>query len=196
MPCKRYILHNADHLKENKFFKENVLAHCAVDDVEVAYAGRQRCTDWRVHKKSFALTHSRFQDIRPYLLDLAWNGIPFIHNCKTLKALGCSLDRYYYTDNSITEATEAMGRLNSDFVSKSGYFTFENVSALRKTILGTFGIVEEKAMKWYGGIMYVMNKPAASLTEEKKLDTIMPLRHALHRKWGNHFAQDRCCLHW
>ncbi len=179
MPCKRYILHNADHLKENKFFKENVLAHCAVEDVTVDYAGRQRCTDWRVHKKSFVLAHSRFQGVRPYLLDLAWNGIPFVHNCKSLADMGCGLDRYYYKDNSITEATEALRRLNDDFVAKNGCFTFDNVSAVRKAILTSFGIIEEKAVKWVGGLMYIMNKPAAPLQENTSLSSTVPLKFTL-----------------
>ena len=189
LPCKKYIIHNADHLKGNDFFNKNILDHCKVDDVEVAYAGRQRCTDWRIHKKSFVVSHERFVDIRPYLLDLAWNGIPFIHNSPSLAALGYGLERCYYQDNSIVDGTRALADLNADFKVKAGIFNPDNIVQIRKAILGKYGINEERAVKWVAGIMYVMEKPAMELVEEAVIADVIPVNFTLPEYMGKDYGK-------
>ncbi len=167
-PCKKYYLHNAEHLKENEFFTKNVFAHCQADGLEIAYAGRQRCTDWRVHKKSFVVTHGRFLQMRYYYLDLAWNGIPFIHNNPTIKAIGHGLERLYYEENSITGGAQALKNMNEDFKNKEGIFNPENIVAIRKHILENYGINEHRARIYYGLLHHAHNMKAAVIEEEKK----------------------------
>ena len=135
IPISEYAIHNADHIKENKFFKENVHEHCQVEGLKNSFLGRQRCTDWRTHPKSFALCHLRFNVIKPALLDLAWNGIPVIHNSIWLKSLGNGLERFYYEDNSIVGAATAIKNMNDDFQSNSGFFSEGNLLRIRTALL-------------------------------------------------------------
>lgn len=132
---KKYGIHNADSIKDNEFFRKNVYDHCQVADLEPIFLGRQRCADWRIHPKSFVVAHQRFMIVKPYLLDLAWNGIPVIHNSPYLRDLGHGLERFYYADNSINGAAEAIKNMNADYDARSGFFSKENSTSLKKKIL-------------------------------------------------------------
>ena len=46
IPISQVIVHNTELLKDNLFFKENVLAHCKLPDVPFQFFGRQRIIDW------------------------------------------------------------------------------------------------------------------------------------------------------
>jgi GR25 family glycosyltransferase involved in LPS biosynthesis len=122
VPLKKYYVHNANTIKEQKFFEDNILNHCKCEDLEAEFIGRQRITDWRVQPKSFVLSHNRFTPLKTMLLDCVWNGIPLVHNSPWLRKFGNGLERYYYSDNSVKEAKKAIETMADDFEKKVGIF--------------------------------------------------------------------------
>jgi len=80
LPLETWRVHNGENVARSKFFRENVVKHCVHPDLSGQCIGRQRCVEWITQENSVALAHIRFNRIRPVLLDLAWVGIPVIHN--------------------------------------------------------------------------------------------------------------------
>ena len=128
-------IHNADHVYKSKFFQDNVWSHARVDDLSGEFVGRQRVVDWVFEPMSCVITHQRFTPFRPMLFDLAWVGIPFIHNSEFIRDFGNGLERFYYKDNRLSEGVEALEKVNEDFIAKTNYFKLENINAIRKNIL-------------------------------------------------------------
>ncbi len=137
-------VHNSQLLEQQAFFKENVLAHCNRPGLQYHFQGRQRITDWRAHKHGFVLSHIRFLPLKPALLDCIWNGIPLIHNSPWVRTFGHGLERYYYSDNSITEATKAYERMRADFESKTGMFAPDALVSIRAALVAYLNPLSRK----------------------------------------------------
>ena len=86
-PFSKYKIHNSDQIKNSDFFKDNVLRHCSTEDLSGEFVGRQRLVDFVFEPKSCILSHVRFIPFKPMLLELAWCGIPFIHNSEVLNTI-------------------------------------------------------------------------------------------------------------
>ncbi len=147
VPLKQYFVHNAQNIEAQQFFKENVLAHCRRDGLEPTFVGRQRTPDWRVQPKSFVLSHVRFVNQKNFGIDVVWNGIPLVHNSPLLKSIGFGLERLYYTDNSILEATEALKHMDEDFKNKSGIFAPGALEKIREALSQRFD-AKKSAETW------------------------------------------------
>ena len=128
-------VHSADHIKENEFFKKNVLEHCETEGLTYQFVGRQRCADWTVHSKGWILSHLRFLPIRSYLLDAVWSGVPVVHNSIWLRDIHPWLAELYYPDNSLTLGTAAMQKMVANFEAKTGYFSQDSHVVLRNKII-------------------------------------------------------------
>ena len=135
LTAKTLNIHNADHIYRSKFFQDNVWRHARVDDLSGVFVGRQRVVDWVFEPMSCVITHQRFNPFRPMLFDLAWVGIPFIHNSIFFRDLSNGLQRFYYKDNRLSEGVEALERMNEDFTTKTEYFRLENINSIRKLLL-------------------------------------------------------------
>ena len=144
VPLKTYSIHNASKLQEEKFFKENVVAHCTRSNLNIEFLGRQRCGDFRMQPNSFVLSHIRFIDRKPYLLDCIWNGIPVVHNSTFLKSLGHGLERLYYEDNSVLGAVKAIETMHNDYTEKVGFFSEGCLGTLRQTLLTSFNPIPNR----------------------------------------------------
>lgn len=123
LPIEGWALHNGEQIANSKFFKENVLKHCSDLDLSGQCVGRQRCVDWVRDKNVISIVNMRFTRLRPILLDLAWAGIPVIHNSPAFRELGDGADRFYYTDNSIEEGATAFENFMADLKNESGWFS-------------------------------------------------------------------------
>jgi GR25 family glycosyltransferase involved in LPS biosynthesis len=134
MKLESYFVHNSQMLEKQQFFLDNVYSHCKRDGLEAHFVGRQRVTDWRGLAKSFVLSHTRFITVRGMHLDCVWNGIPLVHNSPWLRDLGCSLERYYYSDNSVKGAAEAMQRMADDFGAGMGMFAQGALERVREAL--------------------------------------------------------------
>jgi len=100
-------VHNAEAVSKSQFFKENTLGHCRLP---IDFLGRQRLADFLGELGSCVISHTRFKGMRAALLDLAWLGIPFIHNLPALRDIE-ELAPFYYEGNRIGEACAAFSRL-------------------------------------------------------------------------------------
>jgi len=135
-------IHNAENIKQTKFFTENVLAHVFSDiDASGQFIGRQRVVDWVYDPKSIVIAHSRFYKIRPYHFDCLWAGIPLVHNSEILCQLGDNVKRGFYLDNEISQATEAFLRVTEKPMN------LDELINLRKEILDNFTPLSPKLQK-------------------------------------------------
>ena len=125
-PISGWRLHNGDAIEKSKFFRENILKHCSDLDLSGSCVGRQRCIDWTREKNNVALIHMRFRRLRPILLDLAWSGIPVVHNSPAFKEVGHGADRFYYSDNSVGEAAVALENILEDLKEGAEWFAPDN----------------------------------------------------------------------
>ena len=132
-------IHNTELLAKAKFFMENIFANCNdLNDVSGQMIGRQRSVEWALEPMSCVVSHSRFNRLRPMLLDLAWAGIPFVHNSPVLRDVGLGLERLYYSDNHVGEACDALRAMESDMVNLAGIFAPGATDAIRAALKSRF----------------------------------------------------------
>lgn len=150
-------IHNADNIKETKFFKENVLAHVFSDiDATPNFVGRQRIIDWVYDAKSIVIAHSRFYNIRPYHFDCLWAGIPLVHNSKLICGLGEHVLKGFYADNEISQGLAAFQAV----VAKPA--NLEDLITLRKKILDEFSPLSPRIQKAWNDALSASVVPKAS----------------------------------
>lgn len=123
LPIQGWVIHNGENIAKSRFFRDNVLKHCSDLDLSGQLVGRQRVVDWLRDENCVALVNIRFNSIRPVLLDLAWAGVPVIHNSPVFRDMGCGAERFYYTDNSIEEGAQAFETLLNDLKGSTGWFS-------------------------------------------------------------------------
>jgi hypothetical protein len=155
-PLSRITLHNMDVLKENKFFKENVLKHCELPDISYTIMGRQRIIDWVHDPHSIILSHNRFVELKMANLEAVWVGIPIVHNSEILKSMGLGLEKLYYPKNSVVGATEALEVAIKSCEQIPYCSTLEGLSELRKEIIQRFYPLA-KIQEWGNAFLRVMN---------------------------------------
>jgi GR25 family glycosyltransferase involved in LPS biosynthesis len=147
LPVGPWRIHNGEMIAKSRFFRDNVLKHCSDLDLSGQLVGRQRCVEWTTHPGSIAMAHLRFCRLRPVLLDLAWAGIPVIHNSPALRDMGCGAERFYYGDNSIREAADALENFFADLSGGGGggcgWFSPENQKKRKEQLLGRWSPVSE-----------------------------------------------------
>ena len=147
---KKYKIHNMDQIIKSDFFKENIQKHSQTTDLSGEYVGRQRMVDMVFESMSCVLSHNRFIPFKPMLLDLAWFGIPFVHNSDFLsKSFGSCFERYYYPNNKISIAVEKLKLMNQDFLEGKGWFHVENIQNFRQKVLNTFTCLNENIQNIY-----------------------------------------------
>jgi len=139
----RLLIHNTDVLKESEYFQKNVWANVTGDlTIESAFVGRQRIVEIPSMQNTILFAHSRFMNIRPYILDALWCGIPVVHNSVLLKELPYAV-KGYYPNNDILAGVDAAKGLMRGWISQTELFH------LRKSILHRFGILNESLrMRW------------------------------------------------
>lgn len=109
-----FVVHNGLQIAERQFFKENLNAHLSMKP-ETQFVGRNRITDWCMLPRSVMIAHCRFTPFRWTYFDAAYLGIPMIHNSPYLKRFNGVFERYYYSNNSISEGKKALRLLLDDF---------------------------------------------------------------------------------
>jgi GR25 family glycosyltransferase involved in LPS biosynthesis len=123
-----YKVHNMNHLKENKFLKENVLMPIEADTLPLVFAEKEPWYQWM--QNDIILSHSRFTPLRIGLLHAIWLQIPLIHNSPFLRDLDPHLQRTYYEGNSIQGIIDAFSRMDPSLsVDRS---VFDSISIDRK----------------------------------------------------------------
>ena len=97
----RWLFHNMEHIKDNRFLKENVLQNIESDRLPITLVPRTSIVDWLQEPNSILFSHSRFIPLRIGLLNALWLGLPVIHNSPVLRALHPLLSNVFYTGNSV-----------------------------------------------------------------------------------------------
>lgn len=157
---QKYNVHNAQQIEKSEFFKQNVYAHCQVEDLSGSFSGRQRLPDWIADPMSCVISHMRFRKLRHALLDLLWLGIPVIHNSTLIRDLGCDYEGYYYTDNSIVEGAKALTKIQRDIAEGKGMFQQGSYVAMQQKLLGMFSPLSLFVQEgWKKAIEYISNTP-------------------------------------
>jgi GR25 family glycosyltransferase involved in LPS biosynthesis len=159
VPLGNYKIHNADHIQKNDFFTQNVMKHCAIQDLSGVFVGRQRIVDWVYDPASVVFSHIRFRNLRSMLLDTIWCGIPLVHNSKVLFDMG---SEYYYSDNSIIEAGSAFAKLHQDLLQGKGMFQNGFLETMRNKLRSEFTCDSETVID--GWKKAFSSLPALSLT--------------------------------
>ena len=152
-------IHNADNVKDGNFFLHNIYDKAATD-ISGNFLGRQRVIDYVYDPHSIVVSHSRFIKFRPYLFDLMWVGVPFIHNSPFLSELDSRLKECYYPDNDLIEGRKAFSRATELALKSSA----ETVIELRKKILEKFSpFLPEIQEKYHKAVIEISER-----TEEKE----------------------------
>jgi len=179
-PINKYKIHNIEQINKSQFFKDNVLKHCETPDLSGEFIGRQRMIDFVAEPMSCVISHIRFIPFKPMLFDMAWFGIPFIHNSKFLKDITC-FNRYYYEDNKISDGVKCLQRMDEDFSNGEGWFKLENIQEFRKYMLDHYTYLNKDVVNIYKNVFNLeVSSPLASpvaITPHVPL-TPTPLIHA------------------
>ncbi len=147
-------IHNADNVKDGNFFLHNVYDKAATD-ISGNFLGRQRVVDYVYDPHSIVVSHSRFIRFRPYLFDLMWVGIPFIHNSPFISELDPKLKECYYPDNDLIEGRKAFCRATKLALQSST----QDVVELRKKIIEKFSPFNpEKQEKYHSAVIEVVER--------------------------------------
>ena len=151
---ENYKVHNAEHVLKTDYFKDNIKKHIEFNDLSGSYVGRQRAMDLVFEQKSLVISHNRFIPFKPILFDLAWFGIPFIHNSEVLNKISC-FERYYYPNNKISSGVECLKNMNEDFKEKKGWIDVNNVIEFRKYIFENVYPMNENILNVYKKILTI-----------------------------------------
>lgn len=171
-PGCNYKIHNMEHLKENRFLKENVLVNIEFEKLPVAFAEKEPWYQWT--ENSILLAHSRFIPLRIGLLNAIWLGIPLIHNSPILLNLHPTLKKMYYEGNSIQGIQRALQR----FLADPDTTWFNEVLALRLRLEEVFSIAAKRT-EWTAVIQNVFSMVAPQIV----LDDVTPLVIAFDDMW-------------
>jgi GR25 family glycosyltransferase involved in LPS biosynthesis len=138
VPISRITVHNTELLRDNKFFKENILSHCSLTDISYNLFGRQRIIDWVHDPKSIIVSHNRFVSLKMANIEAVWVGIPIVHNSEVLKSFGSGLEKLYYEGNSVTGACAAIHTAVFNTSDLPYLDTLDGLTEVRKQILARF----------------------------------------------------------
>ncbi len=159
-------VHNAEQLNKAEFFKSNVYAKIVESHIKCSLVSRLRCIDLVYDPASFVIAHSRFQRFRPYLLDLLWVGVPFLHNCEEIKQQYDQVENYY-TNNDILEGCAAFGRM----MEKVRQGTIEELFDIRKKILEHCSPLSTHIQSAYAKGIEEANQQTVVKVEKQEKDT-------------------------
>ena len=112
---------NGKILNDSEYFQTNIMKN-TFDLIKthhnIEFVGRQRLADFKDYSNNLiALSHIRFQPFQPFMLDLAWLNIPFIHNSPFIADLHSSFQSLYYPESSVEVSTEIIRNILKNGIS-------------------------------------------------------------------------------
>jgi len=172
IPVDNYKIHNTDQIIKSDFFKDNIKKHCEIEGLSGEFVGRQRVVDFVIDPMSIVISHVRFIPFKPILLDLAWVGIPFIHNSEFLNKLSC-FERYYYPNNKISVGVEKIKIVHEDFINQKGWFNLDNIQKFRNQIIEEYTFMNESIQKEYNSVFEENIEQIENIIEESSINKII-----------------------
>ena len=152
----KFKIHNMNHIKDNKFLKENVLDNIMFDTLPVTFEDKEPFYEWTAN--DILLSHSRFIPVRLGLLNAIWLGIPLIHNSPVLRDLCPTLQSMYYEGNSIKGIVDKVENPKTDVQEcRAALHTFAiaNKQQEWQQILISIGQTEVKITTEYTGPLII-----------------------------------------
>lgn len=107
----QYCIHGMDHVKDNRFLKENILVNIQSETLPLQMVPESSYESWMEMPNQILFSHVRFQSIRFAVLNALWLGIPVIHNSPILKKAHPLLEKLYYTGNNVHQIVDAFQSL-------------------------------------------------------------------------------------
>lgn len=157
-----YQFHNMDHIKDNRFLKENILTNINFSSLPAQFVNKEPFYKWLKNSNQIVLAHTRFSYLRLSLLHLIWLGIPLIHNSPILRDLHSCLKDTFYKGNEITGISHAM----STFVSNPEKW-YNSVQEMRDQIRNRFGL-DAKQNEWQNIFNTLLSRPIQSPKQMNK----------------------------
>jgi len=130
----KYLIHNMEVIKDNRFLKENILNNIESETLPLDIVPKEPFYQW-LGTNHVLLSHSRFTYLRIGLLNAIWLGIPVIHNSYVIRDLHASLKNMFYIGNEI----RGIERAFSSFVTAPDVY-YSARSDIRSAILSRYGI--------------------------------------------------------
>jgi GR25 family glycosyltransferase involved in LPS biosynthesis len=130
----RFSVHNGESTAKNDFFNTNISKNLLLPDISGSMMPRVRLPDL-LQEKCVVIAHQRFRPLKTFLLDALYLGIPLIHNCELLTAMGMP---YGYVLNQLRDATNAWTQLSSDYLTSSGFFNPQVHHAIKQKLVARF----------------------------------------------------------
>jgi GR25 family glycosyltransferase involved in LPS biosynthesis len=164
----QYLIHDMDHLKDNRFLKENVLINIESDKLPLQMVGPANYLKWLEMPNQLLLSHVRFQPIRFAVLNAIWLGIPVVHNSPVLRDAHPLLQSLYYTGNSIQEMAQVIRTFSS-----SPETWYASLSTLRLWMEHAYSWKRENAIgSWKDTLALVADADKKSVTFAEPLQEV------------------------
>lgn len=169
VPSALYFIHDADHIRDNRFFKENILNNMEVTRFPIEFLPRESVLQW-TGGDHLLFSHARFLALRVELLLPLWLGIPVIHNSPVLAALHPSLLKTSYVGNQVGGICEAFR-----YVTEQPLVYAEELEGIRSAMLSRWGMaghteawteVVKELGAWRQGVQETQEKQEKQETQE------------------------------
>ena len=146
---QQWIVSNGETLKNNKYFKGNVLGNLfSGKDVSGNFVGRIPIPELRKFK-SILISHQRWKPMKHLLLDAVWLNVPTIHNCDIIEKAIHAAGGYYYDGNTISTASAQYDHLCQDLERSAGYFSQESTTQRRMFCLTQYDWESDKTQTFF-----------------------------------------------
>jgi len=146
-----YHIHNSNTIKENKFFKENILINIDSDKLPITFVDKEPYYEYIKKPNQIFFSHSRFINLRTSLFYLLWMGIPVIHNSPVLASLHPLLNKMYYKGNWISQIAEVFSNFQSNPME-----WYSSIKEIQYTISSQFSIQSRK-QEWITKLYTYLN---------------------------------------
>lgn len=173
---------NGQIIKDRAFFKDNILKHIDTAASPI-FEGRSRALEWAMIPGTVVLCHNRFITTRLMHFDLAWMGIPIVHNSLFLKQIGAELADFYYENNSVTGAVGALKRCY-DSMQGNSYFTENTLQRTRHILSNGLSIRREKVIDIWSNAITGISSTVAPVYEVKPLPAPLPAPSSSNIKYS------------
>lgn len=166
----KYKCYNADTLKDNKFFKENIYNNIQIGKEHLDFYSDDEGAFYKMLDvdKCILFSHSRFTTLRIGLLNAIWMGIPIIHNSPILRTLHSELNKMFYIGNNIKDICQRF----KEFCNDDGaiqYYATNTLQEIRESIL-QFCSIDNKLEDWHKFInSIILNSNTINITSSSSI---------------------------
>ena len=180
---QQWIVSNGEQLKNNKYFKGNVLNNLFEGkDVSGNFVGRIPIPELRKFK-SVLITHQRWKPLKHHLLDAIWLNIPMIHNCQIIASAINKSGGYFYEGNTISTAVNKYTEIVDDIKNSAGYFSKQAEVQRRMFCLTQYDWNSDKIQTFFSAAIATPLPPILPLSPTPSIKEIKEITIAFADMW-------------